>query len=176
MGLPDLTPNALTLFALYANRTSADMAMSALIVAQSGVGPALRTNYVEFVRGFDDEVVVQTNNSSELSAFKRLPNEFTTKFWKIRDIHQLYQLHRLLADRFRQRGRPVLRLYTQFGGDAMRYVSEAVLQETFRNQVAPAISRKPTLVLRHSQRCPADDLAGIVARQNDSTIPRTSSR
>ena len=135
MGLPDLTPNALTLFALYANRATADMAMSALIVAESGVSPALRTTYVEFVRGFDDGVVVQTNNSSELSAFQRLPNEFTTKFWKLRDIHRLYQLHRLLADRFRQRGRPVLRLYTDFGGDALRYVSEAVLQETFRNQV-----------------------------------------
>jgi hypothetical protein len=135
MGLPDLTPNAQTLFALYANRTTEDMAMSAVIVGQSGVGPELRTNYVEFVRRFDDGVVVQTNNSHELSAFKRLPDEYTTKFWEIRDIARLYQLHRLLADRFRQRGRPVLQLFTNFGGNAIQYLSQAVLEETFRSQV-----------------------------------------
>lgn len=135
IGLPDLTPNAMTLFALYAHREKLDMAMSALIVAQSNMGPALRTSYVEFVRNFDDEIFVQTNNSKELSSFKRLPNEFTTKFWEIRDIHQLYQLHQLLAERFRQRGSPVLRLHTVCGGDPVRYVSEDVLQETFRQQV-----------------------------------------
>jgi hypothetical protein len=40
-----------------------------------------------------------------------------------------------LAERFRQSGRPRLRLDTDFGGDATRYVAEAVLEETFRDQI-----------------------------------------
>lgn len=133
--LPDLVPNVKTLFAMYTNRATSDAAMSAIIVAQRGVGGELKTSYVEFIRRYDDGVVVQTNNSSELSAFKRLPGEFTTKFWRVRDIHRLYGLHQLLADRFRQRGQPVNRLDAEYAGDAVRYVANAVLEETFRDQV-----------------------------------------
>lgn len=135
MLLPDLVPNVKTLFAMYTNRATSDMAMSAIIVAQSGAGGELKTSYVEFVRRFDDGVVVQTNNSAELSAFKRMPGEFTTKFWQIRDIRQLYGLHQRLVERFRQRGQPVNRLDAEYGGDAVRYVAKAVLEETFRDQV-----------------------------------------
>ena len=98
--LPDMLPNVQTLFAIFANRASCDMAMSAIIVAEDAMGGQLKTNYVEFVRRYDDGVVVQTNNSSELSAFKPMPNEFTTKFWNIREIGRLYRVHLVLADRF----------------------------------------------------------------------------
>jgi hypothetical protein len=133
--LPDMLPNVKTLFAIYANRASCDMAMSAIIVAEDAMGGQLKTNYVEFVRRYDDDVVVQTNNSSELSAFKPMPNEFTTKFWEIRDIGRLYQLHLMLADHFRQRGQPVNQLDTKYAGNALRYVAHAVLEDTFRDQV-----------------------------------------
>jgi hypothetical protein len=135
MLLPDLVPNVKTLFAMYTNRTNSDMAMSAIIVAQGGAGGELKTSYVEFVRRFDDGVVVQTNNSTELSAFKRMPGEFTTKFWQIRDIRQLYGLHQQLSERFRQRGQPVNRLDAEYGGNALQYVAKAMLEETFRDQV-----------------------------------------
>jgi len=135
MLLPDLVPNVKTLFAMYTNRANSDMAMSAIIVAQGGVGGELKTSYVEFVHRFDDGVVVQTNNSAELSAFKRMPGEYTTKFWQIRDIRRLYSLHQQLIERFRQRGQPVNRLDAEYGGDAVRYVAKAVLEETFRDQV-----------------------------------------
>jgi hypothetical protein len=111
------------------------MAMSAIIVAESGVGGELKTSYVEFVRRYDDGIVVQTNNSSELSSFKRMPAEFTTKFWEIRDIRRLNRLHRVLSDRFRERGQPVNQLDTKYEGDALRYVAQAVLEDTFRDQV-----------------------------------------
>ncbi len=135
MGLPDLMPNAQTLFALYANRATADMAMSAIIVAKGGAGAEMRTNYVEFIRRFDDGVVVQTNNSAELSAFRRMPKEFTSKFWEIRDIRRLYKIHQLLAERLCQRGQPTFRLDSEFHGDAVQFVSKIVLEETFRDQV-----------------------------------------
>ena len=93
--LPDLMPNVKTLFAIYVNRATSDMAMSAIIVGESGVGGELKTSYVEFVRRYDDGIVVQTNNSSELSSFKRLPTEFTTKFWDVRDIRRLHRLHQV---------------------------------------------------------------------------------
>ena len=50
MFLPDLVPNVKTLFAIYANRTTSDMAMSAIIVAQGGLNGELKTSYVKFVR------------------------------------------------------------------------------------------------------------------------------
>lgn len=64
-----------------------------------------------------------------------MPGEFTTKFWRIRDIRRLYCLHQRLSDRFRQRGQPTLRMDTEFGGDAVQYIAKAVLEETFRDQV-----------------------------------------
>jgi len=133
--LPDVLPNVQTLFAMYTNHATADTAMSAIIVAQGGMGEELKTKYVEFVRAYDDKVVVQTNNSSELNAFKTLPEEFTTKFWEVTDIRRLYRLHRNLSDHFRQRGQPVNRLETEHGGDIVRFVAEVVLEETFRDQV-----------------------------------------
>ena len=136
LGLPDLTPGAMTLFVLYANRTTADMAISAIIVAKNALSPTLKTSYVEFEREYDDGVTVQTNNSRELSAFKRLPNEFTTKFWNIKDLRKLFNIHLLLCERFRQRGRPVLRLDSEYGGDPLRYVAECELAQTFRKQVS----------------------------------------
>ena len=135
MFLPDLVPNVKTLFAIYANRTASDMAMSAIIVAQGGLSGELKTSYVEFVRRYDDGVVVQTNNSAELGSFKRMPGEFTTKFWQIRDIRRLYRLHQRLSDRFRQRGQPTFRMDAEFRGDAVQYIAKAVLEETFRDQV-----------------------------------------
>jgi len=133
--LPDLMPNVQTLFAMYVNRANADMAMSAIIVAQSGVDGELKTCYVEFVRRYDDGVVVQTNNSSELNAFKTMPDEFTTKFWEEQDIRRLYALHQRLADRFRQRGQPINRFDTEYRGDTARFVAHAVIEETFRDQI-----------------------------------------
>jgi hypothetical protein len=133
--LPDLMPNVKTLFAIYANRATCDLAMSAIIVAEDTMGGELKTSYVEFVRRFDDDVVVQTNNSSELSSFRPIPGEHTTKFWGIRDIPRLYRIHQALADRFCERGRPVNQLDVNYGGDVQHYVAQAVLDKSFREQV-----------------------------------------
>jgi hypothetical protein len=133
--LPDLMPNVQTLFALYINRASSDMAMSAIIVAQGGIAGELKTSYVEFLRRFDDGVVVQTNNSRELSSFKPVPGEFTTKFWEIRDIRRLYHVHQALAVRFRQRGQPVDEFDATYQGDILQYVARGVLERSFRDQL-----------------------------------------
>ena len=134
MVLPSVIPNVRSLFALYANRATREMAMSTLIVG-TGQGQQIQTRYIEFVTRFTDGVVVQTNNSRELGAFKPLPDEYTMQFWDVEDTHALYELHRLAVDKFRRAGQPVLRLDSEFGGDAVRFVARAVLEETFEDQV-----------------------------------------
>ena len=87
---------------------------------------------------------MQTNNSSELGAFKKLPNEHTAKFWEIQDVRRLYQLHRWLLPRYSRNSRPVLLLDRDFGGDAVSYISKIALEDSFTKQI-------PTGYLR---RCP----------------------
>ena len=132
--LPALVPDVRSIVAVYANRSTGDQAMSTIIVATGGI-ETLKTRYVEFVTRFDDGVVVQTNNSPELGAFKPLPQEHTTQFRDIHDLDRLYKLHGFLAQKYRRSGRPLLRLDAEFHGNAVEYVSRVVLDETLRAQV-----------------------------------------
>lgn len=136
IGLPDMVPNVRTIFAVYTQRESGDLAMSAIIVGDGGMMSELKTSYVEFVRRYDDDIVVQTNNSRQLSSFKSLPGEHTAKFWDVSDLRRLYQLHCKLAEKFRQRGRPVNALLSRHGGDAAEFVAQTVLHDTFQKQIA----------------------------------------
>jgi hypothetical protein len=134
MYLPGVVPNVRSLFALYANQATGEMAMTTLIVTTGGV-MELKVRYVEFVTRYSDGVVVQTNNSPELGAFKPLPQEYTTQFWDVQDLHRLLALHRFLADKYRRAGHPVHRLKGEFQGNVVAYVARAVLEESFANQV-----------------------------------------
>ena len=98
MFLTSFVPGVRSLFALYVNRQVSDLAMSTLIVAENEL-ERVKVSYVEFVRSFDNGVLVQTNNSPEIGSFKCLPGEHTTQFWDIDDVHQLYRLHWYLADK-----------------------------------------------------------------------------
>jgi len=134
MFLPLVVPNVETLLALYVNRSTCDMAMSTFLLANTGV-QRMKANYVEFVTTSSDDVVVQTNNSRELGAFKPLPNEHTTQFWDIDDINRLYRLHGFLAEKHGRMGQPECRMDTQFGGNAVQYVARGVLEKSFADQV-----------------------------------------
>lgn len=134
MFLPDVVPNVQTLLALYVNRPTSDMAMSTFLLANDGV-QSMKANYVEFLTTFSDDVVVQTNNSRELSAFKPLPNEHTTQFWEITDINRLYRLHSFLAAKYGRAGTRECRLDTQFFGNTVQYVARNVLEKSFAQQV-----------------------------------------
>ena len=155
MGLLDVVPNVQCILALYVQRRTGDQAMSTLIVAKASGAPMLKSRYVEFVTRFDDGTVVQTNNSSELSAFQKLPNEHTAKFWEIQDVRRLYHLHRLLLPRFSRSSRPVLLLDRDFGGDVVAYVSKIALEDSFAQQV-------PTGYLRHCPQGFAPTIKGAV--------------
>ena len=99
-----------------------------------------------------------------LNAFQRLPNQFTTKFWAIRTCAAAPLDLAAGPERFRHAGSPTFRLDAECGGDAVRYVAQAVLAETFREQVGTgylaedAGGFRPTVkgALHH-------DLSGVVA-------------
>ncbi len=143
MFLPAVIPNVETLLALYVNRSTSDMAMSTFLLASDGV-QTMKANYVEFVTTFSDGVVVQTNNSRELSSFKPLPKEHTTQFWDIDDINRLYRLHGFLAEKHGRTGHPECRLDTQFAGNTMQYMARGVLEKSFTEQVGTGyLTRTP---------------------------------
>jgi hypothetical protein len=64
-----------------------------------------------------------------------MPGEYTTKFWSIGDIQRLYRIHQALADRFCEHGRPVEQLDSEYDGNVVKYVADAVLDRSFRDQV-----------------------------------------
>lgn len=143
MFLPAVVPNVKTLVALYVNRSTCDMAMSTFLLAADGI-QTMKANYVEFATTFSDGVVVQTNNSRELSSFKPLPKEHTTQFWDIDDINRLYRLHRFLSEKYGRTGLPECRLDTQFGGNPVHYVARGVLEKSFGDQVGTGyLTRTP---------------------------------
>ena len=169
MFLPNLVPNIKTLFAIYANRTASDMAMSAIV--GSGRFERRIENELRRVRpplrrrgcGPDKQL-------DRIGLFKTHAGESTTKFWQIRDIRRLYHLHQRLSDRFRQRGQPTFRIDAEFRGDAVQYIAiKAVLEETFRDQVGTGyLSEGPSGSADYQRRLD-HGLAGTVAGEGPSS-------
>jgi hypothetical protein len=134
MYLPSVLPNAKSLLAVYANRSTSDGAMSTIIVGGSSFS-TIQIKYVEFVRRFSDNTAIQTNNSPQPGSFKPKPGERTTKLRKIDDPRRLYRLHRFLVEKHKPGGRPVLRLDSEFHGNAAEYVARVVMEESLEDQV-----------------------------------------
>ncbi len=149
--LPPLIPNVRSILALYANRTTGDQAMSTLIIATGGI-ETLKTRYVEFLTRYSDGLIVQTNNSPELGAFRPLPQERTAQFWEIDDVPHLHRLHQFHCGQHRRAGQPVCSLDSRFGGNAVAYVQQVVLKETLEAQVAPGYLTLMPWGLRASYR------------------------
>ncbi|MBN1868613.1 hypothetical protein JW916_15125 [Candidatus Sumerlaeota bacterium] len=133
MYLPALVPNTKSLLAVYVNRATCDTAMSTIIVAANQFS-TIQTKYVEYIRRYSDDIVIQTNNSPQSGSFKPMPGEHTTRFRAIDDLHRLFQLHKFLVEKYKRGGRPVLRLDSEFHGDAARYVARAGVEESLEDQ------------------------------------------
>ncbi|MBN2295466.1 MAG: hypothetical protein JXM70_23755 [Pirellulales bacterium] len=133
--LPSLVPNVQALFNLYLNRENNDMAMSVFTLATAGGSETVKSKHVEFCTNFSDGVMVQTNNSAELSAFKLQPKEVTAQFWNIQNLDRLYQLHRFLLDKHRGTGHAICLYESQFGGDIAAYTAGEVISRSLLAQV-----------------------------------------
>ena len=128
LALPNQTPRVKALVLMYANRTEKDAAIAAVMYAKAPDGTKLQTAYVEIISRYRDGTLVQTNNSSQLGAFKARPGVTTTQFPTVRDAARLYRLHQALAE---QHGgsRKSLRLDEEFHGDAVAYLTWALVDE-----------------------------------------------
>lgn len=133
MYLPSFVPNVRSLIAVYVNRRTQDSAMSSFMIAE-GAMAGVRKRYVEFVRRYPDDTLVQTNNSDELGAFPAKPREFTTQFHGLEDVSRLFALHQFLASKHGGARSAYLRIDTEFQGRAADYVARAVLQEGLEEQ------------------------------------------
>jgi hypothetical protein len=129
LALPDQTPRVKAVVLLLANRAGADAALATVMYADTPEGTTLQTAYVEIVTRFRDGSVVQTNNSEVLSAFPKGPEKISTQFPTVRAADRLYRLHRALVERHGSPAGKILRLDADFKGDAVAYVTAAIVEE-----------------------------------------------
>jgi hypothetical protein len=117
--MPGPVENVDCSLALLVNRQSRDMAM---ITAIDASGQSHTLLYVEFVRRFRNGLVLQTNNSQQLSGLPDMPGHTTYRLPQVRDPAQLYLLHCKCVARTVPGAEPVLRLDEEFRGDAIQYL------------------------------------------------------
>jgi len=104
--------------ALLVNRQTKDMVMITAIDAE-GQTTLL---YVEFIRRFRNGVVLQTNNSRQLSGLPDMPDHTTFRLPQVHDPAELFQLHCKCVARQQPNSEAVLRMDEEFGGDAVQYL------------------------------------------------------
>jgi hypothetical protein len=129
MALPNQTPRVQALVLLLVHRANKDAALATAIYAQTPEGTKLQTAYVEIVSRFQDESAVQTNNTEQLGAFPKRPKFTTTRLPMIRKADRLYRLHQALEKRHGSKERKILRVEDEFRGDAVAYLSRAMVEE-----------------------------------------------
>jgi hypothetical protein len=100
------------------NRQTKDMVMITAIDAEA----QNTLLYVEFVRRYRNGIVLQTNNSQNLSGLPDMPGHTTFRLPQVRDPAQLFQLHCKCVALEQPNSEPVLRLDEEFGGDAVQYL------------------------------------------------------
>jgi hypothetical protein len=84
--------------------------------------------HAEFVTRYRDGRVVQTNNAQTLSAFPIPPQCTNSYLPSVIDPVQLYAVHQAMCRRVGG-GQKVLKLDEQYGGDALKYMADAILEE-----------------------------------------------
>lgn len=124
--LPSQVENVVCALILVVNRPEQD---AGIVVAMHAKGPVSQTTFhSEFVTRYRDGRVVQTNNAEPLNAFPVPPQCVNSYLPSVRDCVQLYQAHQMLC-RKHGAGTKILKLDEQYGGDGIRYLTDAMLEE-----------------------------------------------
>jgi hypothetical protein len=124
--LPSQVENIVCALILVVNRPEQD---AGIVVAMHAKGPVPQTTFhSEFVTRYRDGRVVQTNNAEPLNAFPTPPQCINSYLPSVRDSVQLYQAHQTMC-RKHGSGAKVLKLDEQYGGDGIRYLTDAMLEE-----------------------------------------------
>jgi len=104
LALPNQTPRVKALVLMYANRAEKDAAIATVMYAKGPDGTKLQTAYVEIISRYANGTLVQTNNSSQLGAFKAGRTSHDAVPHGTRRCSAL-RLHQALAERTGDRGR-----------------------------------------------------------------------
>jgi hypothetical protein len=130
--LPRQTPNVKAVLLLFVNRASRDAALATVMYGEApNVEARLKTAYLEFATRFRDGGIVNTNNSDQMGAFRKLPFVHTTQFPKVRSAALLFRIHTALAEKYGT-GAKVLRHDEEFHGDGRAFLAAAMREELER--------------------------------------------
>ena len=127
MFLPSQVESVVVALIYLVNRQEQD---GVVAVAMHNKTPGMQTTmfHTEFVTRYRDGRVIQTNNAQPLSAFP-VPPECTNSYLpSVRDPVELYRLHQAICRR-EGTGPKLLKLDAEFGGDAIKYMAAAILEE-----------------------------------------------
>ncbi len=127
MFLPSQVENVIVALIFLVNRQEKD---GAICVAMHNNAPGMfQTHFhAEFVTRYRDGRVIQTNNAQSLNSFP-VPPECTNSYLpSVIDPVQLYRVHQAMC-RQHGGGQKLLKLDEQYGGDAVRFMSDAIVEE-----------------------------------------------
>lgn len=127
MFLPSQIENIVVALIFLANRREKD---GAIVVAMHSNSPVMTMTqfHIEFVSRYRDGRVIQTNNAESLNAFPTPPNTINSFLPSVRDPQQLYRIHQAVCRR-EGAGQKFLRLDEKYGGDAIGYMTDAMIEE-----------------------------------------------
>lgn len=130
LSMPNATPGVKGYLVTLVNRPARDKAMVTCLVGD-GAGAKLQTWYVEFSTRYDDDSVVDTLNSSELSAFPPGGKTIRTQVPSVTEVAQLYHLHQFVMNRHFPQKRKTL-----FEPDeVVKYLHENAFKKAYEEQV-----------------------------------------
>ena len=91
-------PNVESILTLFINAATRDKAMAVVFIpiSQNAAQPRPSTKYIEFSTRYADGAAIDTNNSSELSAFKDVPEKRTFRLPQVREPGMLYRIHQAM--------------------------------------------------------------------------------
>jgi hypothetical protein len=93
-----LVTNVRSFLVLMGNRAARDLALLAVTYADSLEGSRLQQRHVEYSARLDNGTIVDTNNSQELTAFARVPEQKIVSLPWIEDVRRLYDIHQAAVE------------------------------------------------------------------------------
>ena len=144
LALPNPMANTSAVIQIYVNEESNDAALVSAVIGGPPAAPAaIRVHYLEFITRFRGSPrLVETNNSSIVSAFGRPPQKMAFRFPHVQDVVRLYKLHQTLLRNHAAGLIKTLRVLEEFRGDAVAYLRQAVFLEEFQGQEAIGYLRR----------------------------------
>ena len=166
--------------ALLTNRSKGDMALLVDMTATGGEAN-LHNSYVEFSTNYADGLNINTNSSSQVTAFSKTREKLTFQFPAVRDPRALYTIHRrLLAN---QRSRSIVKTVAE--GSETHEVERSMVREMARQERlgyfyldTAAAAYRPTwkgaVLMTWRSAWPVKDIRGILQNRTSEAALKAS--